>query len=173
MIRFVYTAIVVLFTMAATEAYLQADSRVRTSSPELVVLLREGVEGSPTFQRLIKSIDATDGLVYIEPGHCGVNGIHACLVHRVTVAGPSRILRILVDVRRPDSNLTGAIAHELQHAVEVLGNPTITTDLAITRFYFHRGVYVNGVYETHAAIDVGNAVQDEIVALRARSAAKN
>jgi hypothetical protein len=142
--------------------HAQDDTKVRSSSPALATLIRGGVADSPTFRRLVEAVDASDGLVYVEPGRCGVNGARACLAHRIIVAGPSRILHILVDPRRPDRNLTSAIAHELQHALEVLGDSTITSDVAVTRFYLHRGIRVNGVLETQEALDVGNAVRDEL-----------
>jgi hypothetical protein len=148
--------------VAGAQAHAQDDTKVRSSSPALATLIRGGVADSPTFRRLVEAVDASDGLVYIEPGRCGVNGARACLAHRIIVAGSSRILYILVDPRRPDRNLTSAIAHELQHALEVLGDATITSDLAVTRFYLHRGIRVNGVLETQEALDIGNAVRDEL-----------
>lgn len=153
---------------AGAHAYSQEDSRVRTSSPSLAALIGEANDGSPAFRGLVGAIDASDGLVYIESGRCGVNGIRACLAHRVTIAGPSRILHIFVDIRRADRALVGAIAHELQHAIEVLGNRTITTDRALMRFYLHRGARVNGVFETQAAIDAGQAVRDELARVRGK-----
>lgn len=140
---------------------LDEHSRVRTSNPALAALIRDAVEGSATLRRLMGAIDASDGLVYIEAGRCG-RGARACLVHRVTVAGPTRILYILIDGVRPDRDLMGAVGHELQHAIEVLSNPTIRTDLAIIRLYLHRGMRVNGVLETQEAMDVGAAVRDEL-----------
>jgi hypothetical protein len=151
-----------LLTVAGAQAHAQDDTKVRSSSPALAALIRGGVADSPTFRRLVDAVDASDGLVYIEPGRCGVNGARACLAHRIIVAGPSRILHILVDPRTPDRNLSSAIAHELQHALEVLSDSTITNDLAVTRFYLHRGIRVNGVLETQEALDIGNAVRDEL-----------
>jgi hypothetical protein len=140
----------------------QPDSRVRTLNAPLAALIREGAERSMTFRGLLEAIEATDGLVYVASGRCGGRA-RACLVHRVTVAGPNRLLHILVDVRMRDRELISAVAHELQHAMEVLSNPTITTDVAVIRFYLYRGVRVGkGIFETREAIDAGTAVHDEL-----------
>ena len=48
-----------------------------------------------------------------------------------------------------------SIGHELQHAVEVLSDPAITTNRAIF-FFFHRlGSIERGRFETTAAIRAG------------------
>jgi hypothetical protein len=45
-------------------------------------------------------------------------------------------LRILVDLRKAeDAELMASIGHELQHAIEVLTDRTITSDGAIYLFY--------------------------------------
>jgi hypothetical protein len=162
-------AVLGLLATAGPLAARQADSRVRSANATIAALIREGATASSTFRRLVERVEASDGLVYIEPGRCGVNGARACLAHRVIVAGSMRILHVLVDLRRPDRNLISAIAHEVQHAIEVLGDPTVTTDLAVTRFYLQRGIRVNGVIETQEALDAGNAVRDEITRARRRN----
>ena len=89
-------------------------------SPKIADAIAQGVERSPTFRRLVESIDATDGLVYVAEGVC-LYGARACLPTSVVIAGPYRILRILVNPRRaPRCELVEVIGHELQNAVEVL-----------------------------------------------------
>jgi hypothetical protein len=123
-------------------------------------LIHAASERSETFRRLVAAIDASDGLVYVSVGTCG--SPRACLLHRVALAGPSRVLNIVVDVERHDVALTAAIGHELQHALEVLGDTRVRTDVDIFAFYTMHGVKLNGVIETHAAIAAGNAVRDEV-----------
>ena len=89
----------------------RAITRVRSAHPLIADLVREAAERSRTFHMLVAAIDATDGLVYLNAGTCG--RLRACLLHRVTVAGPSRVLNIVVDVRRHDIVLAAAIGHEL------------------------------------------------------------
>jgi hypothetical protein len=138
----------------------QLASRVRTANPIIRALMHDASERSETFRRLVASIERTDGLVYLNVGTCG--RIRACLLHQVTVAGPSRVLNIIVDVRRHDLALAAAIGHELQHALEVLGDARIRTDIDIFAYYTLHGLEVRGVIETRAAIATGEAVGDEV-----------
>ena len=75
-----------------------------------------------TFGELVETVNATDGIVYVKEGICG-RGARACLKHQVIIAGPNRVLHILVDPHRPDWDLMGALGHELRHAIEVLSDP--------------------------------------------------
>ena len=74
---------------------------------------------SPTFRRMVETINASDGIVYIDPGTCR-DGVRACLVN-VSSAGGHRFLFVKVDMEKADHALMASIGHELQHAVEVLG----------------------------------------------------
>src|SRR5258705_14012027 len=71
--------------------------RVRSSIPKIAALLTEASMRSSTFRGLIKSIERTDGIVYVEPGTCR-HGVRACLSLSVTAGSGFRILRVLVDV---------------------------------------------------------------------------
>jgi len=134
--------------------------RVRTDSPVLGTLIRDASERSQTFRALLAAIDATDGIVYVSVGTCG--RLRACLLHRITEAGPHRVLNIIVDAQHRDLALMGAIGHELRHALEVLGDFRIRTDVALFAFYKIHGLKVKGVIETRAAIAAGDAVRDEV-----------
>ena len=123
------------------------------------------------FARLIDTIEASDGIVHVSEGKCR-HGARACLPLTVTVAGPFRILFIVVriDTRRADWDYMGSIGHELHHAIEVLSDPRITDSHAMVRLFTNEGRVVNGTFETDAAIDMGSAVRLEILdALRAES----
>ena len=136
-------------------------SRVRSDNPFLASLLRSGVERSATLRRLVDTIDATDGLVYLDEGQCR-HGVRACLLGSVTIAGPHRVLRIVLDIHGAEQNLLGSIGHELRHAVEVLGAPQVRNQATMTAFYQREGWTNGSSFETHAAIDAGAAVRDEV-----------
>ena len=72
------------------------------------------------------------------------------------------MLNIIVDAQHHHLALTSAMGHELQHALEVLGDARIRTDLDIFAFYKMHGLEVRGVIETRAAIAAGDAVRDEV-----------
>lgn len=138
--------------------------RVRSEDSTIAALIARGSEWSATFRQVIDSIDTTDGIVYVQPGRC-LRSVHTCLVLRVNVAGPNRILRIVVDPRKPDCNLIASIGHELWHAFEVLREPSITSDAAIFFFYAREGRTsrrVDSAFETAEAVKTGDAVRAEL-----------
>jgi len=121
-----------------------------------------------TFRGLVDRINSTDGIVYVSEGECK-HGVRACLSNTMTMAGPNRVLRILVDPRKADRELMGSIGHELQHAVEVLSHRNIRSSSEVTLFYLNTVGLVGDRFETFAAIVAGNAVRTE---LRDSAAAK-
>ena len=135
--------------------------RVRGGDPSIAALIREATERSKTFRRLVEAIDTTDGIVYVEQGR-GRNGVRAYLALTVTVAGPNRVLRIVVDTRGEHSALLSAIGHELQHAVEVLSDPAVTNGRAIVSFYQRVGPTGSERFETTPAIRAGLEVFAEV-----------
>jgi hypothetical protein len=80
----------------------------------------------------------------------------------VKLAGPYRLLRVVVEPRRaPGCELTASIGHELQHALEALRNPRIRTSSGLNAFF--RDIRPQGPrrFETPEAVDVGVAVEKE------------
>jgi hypothetical protein len=138
-----------------------ASPRVRTDHPVLATLLRGGLARSATFRRLVGAIQATDGLVYVEQGRCG-HGVRSCLPFWVRVAGPNRVLRVVVERLEPPGRTIGDIAHELQHALEVLNERSIASGSAMYLFYKSHGSMRGEAFETEAAIEAGNAVYMEL-----------
>ena len=135
--------------------------RVRAQNPLLSAAIVQGTQRSTTFRRLIEAIDATDGLVYVLEGKCG-QGVRACLHMSLELAGPNRLLRILVDPRRaPGCELIASIGHELQHALEALSNPSIRTSFGLSSFFHQIGPEGTRRFETAEAIQAGLAVAEE------------
>lgn len=135
--------------------------RVRSESARIADAITRGTEGSATFRRLVDTIDMTDGLVYVNEGVCG-HAVRACLLLSVTVAGPNRMLRILVTLRKaPGCELVEMIGHELQHAVEVLSERRIRSSSQIYHFFGGIGSTGFGRFETAVALDAGLAVARE------------
>ena len=135
--------------------------RVRTDDPALATLIQAATDRSPTFRHLAEAIQATDGVVYVQRGRCG-HAVRACLPFSVAVAGPHRVLRVLVEDLEPEAEVIGSIAHELWHALEVLDQPGITTGRAMFFFYKSHGSWRGSRFETTAAIVAGNAVRQEL-----------
>ena len=107
-------------------------SRVRSSDPSLAALIDRAAQDSATFQTLLRTLEMSDGIVYVEPGECG-HGVWACLKMWMNVSGPNRYVRILVNRRKAASDVDcmGGIGHELQHAIEALSQPGITNGVQL------------------------------------------
>ena len=142
-----------------------AVGRVRSSNTVIGRVLTEASDRSKAFRRLVETINASDGTVYVEEGKCG-QGVRACLV-TVTMAGANRNLWVKVDTGAADVDLMGSIGHELQHAIEVLSDRTVTSGVAMYFFYLKKGSRSQtGTFETRAAVEAGEAVGTEVLKYR-------
>ena len=154
--------------VASPQPLMASDARVRGASPRLVAVIIEAAAQSETFRGLVDRISATDGIVYVAEGQCG-HGVQACLSSTLTMAGPNRVLKIIVDPRKADRELKASIGHELQHAVEVLSHRRIRSSSEMVLLYKEMCNACGLRFETEAAIAAGVAVRDE---LRESAAAK-
>ena len=127
----------------------------------------EATNASSTFQRLVATIEASNGIVYVEPGKCAER-VPACLPAWMQSSGSYRFMRIVIDLKRLNSErvLMGAIGHELQHAIEVLSDVGVTDGSQMFFFYGRYAPTGRKYFETPAAIDAGMAVEDELRAWR-------
>jgi hypothetical protein len=135
--------------------------RVRSSVPKIAALLTEASMRSSTFRGLVRSIERTDGIVYVEPGHCR-HGVRACLSLSITAGSGFRILRVLVDVATDVFELMATIGHELRHALEILTQPSVRTTEQAYMFYSREAATTRDAFETRAAIQTGLAVEQEL-----------
>jgi len=161
----IQTAIVTVLSLTAVESVAAQDvpgaPRIRSDSTRITGAIAHGNERSGTFRHLVDSIEASDGLVYVIEGECG-HGVNACLLLSITTAGPFRVLRIRVALRKtPGCQLVEVIGHELQHAVEVLLEPRIRTNQQMYHFFGGIGPTGLGRFETAAAINAGLDVAHE------------
>ena len=84
---------------------------VRTDDPILSALVQRGAARSARFRTLLAKIDRTDGIVWIEEGQCR-HSVRACLVPTVKIAGPSRLLRVLINTKGDERDVIASIGHE-------------------------------------------------------------
>jgi hypothetical protein len=150
-----------LLPCAAAAQSAPAMPRVRSENPLIAQLIADAPGASVTFRGLVEAIDGTNGIVYVESGRCG-EGARACLAHSIHVAGPNRILRIVVNLRRDRTELVGAIGHELQHALEVLREPGITTSQGMFFHFFVSSSSATRRFETKAAVEAGSQIEREL-----------
>ena len=141
--------------------------RVRSGDPSIAALIERAITDSPTFERLVGTVEASDGIVYVHSDRCR-GGIVACLPIWMTSSGGNRFMRIVVDRERigSDGELLGAIGHELQHAIEVLSDRFVTSSTKMYFFYRRYAPTGRDRFETLDATDAGMAVERELRAWR-------
>ena len=139
--------------------------RVRSTNPVIAAALEEAQARSVTFRNLVRTIEGTDGIVYVEKGQCR-RGVRACLSLSVVSGGGYRLLRVLVDGVDDAVELMATIGHELRHANELLSEPSVTTMAAAYSYYAREAATAREVFETPAAIKAGIAVANDLARSR-------
>lgn len=144
---------------------------VRSEQANVMVLLLEGYERSPTLKRLVDAIGGTNGIVYIQTGRCPVPALRGCLLHVINGNGDFRYLWIRIRAAAEPLELLSTMAHELHHALEALQQPWIRTGPDLLQFYRSPGSRAFGSsaspgpfqsFETAPAIRIGEAVRAEL-----------
>lgn len=143
-------------------------SWVRSESPALRSAIARARGRSATFRQLLQWLDNSDGLIYLIEGQCP-RGVGACLHHSMEIAGSRRLLRISVNPRWFSAcDMTGAVAHELQHAKETLAERNVRRTIDVYRLFERIGPTGSGTFETQDALDIGAAVARETCGRKGR-----
>ncbi|MDP2320150.1 MAG: hypothetical protein Q8O42_12535 [Acidobacteriota bacterium] len=136
-----------------------------------MALLIDGCRRSPTLQRLAGAIGPTDGMVYITIGACPLRTLRGCLLHAIADTGNARYLWIRLSANNDSLELVSTLAHELQHALEVLARATVRSQRDLLDFYQSHESRAYGAttsagpyrtFETSAAIAAAAAVRAEL-----------
>jgi hypothetical protein len=97
-------------------------TRVRAANPELRRVIAEGADRSPTFLALASELQRSTAIVQVQFGRCPRGNFRSC-VASVEGDARQRHIRVFVDTRTSHDRLIATIAHELQHAVEIVRSP--------------------------------------------------
>jgi hypothetical protein len=137
---------------------------IRVVDPELRRLVLMGRERSATFRQLVEEICGSRWLVFIQAGRCPEKAAVACLLHFAGVYHGAPYMRVLVahQGRHPDS-VIATIAHELQHAAEVIRDAGVVDSRTMREMFGRIGTVsvrsAAGItYETADARAVGEQV---------------
>ena len=131
----------------------------------MLELIQEGRERSKTFDELAAAIDRSAGIVYVEFGYCAFGHLNGCLLPFIARVEGERYLRIVVS---PDKNqrthdqLLALMAHELQHAREVIAHQEVVDAPTMQAMFRKIGAPVKHGYETPAAQAMGDKVLAEL-----------
>ena len=144
--------------------------RIRTTDARLAALVDEGVQGSPTFRRLVERLEDSDVVVYLLCEGDARSRIGGRLTF-VSAAGGYRDVLVRLAPLEPRSQQIAMLGHELQHAVEIADTPSIVDLPSLARAYERIG-HINhsspspGIaFDTTAAIAAGRRVLGEVAVM--------
>jgi hypothetical protein len=141
-------------------------TRVRGADQEFHALIREGDARSASFREIVDEIQRSNAVVMVQYGLCAKGQIRSCVTH---VSGDSRArsIRIVINTRTTNDRLIATIAHELQHAVEIIRDAQATGPEQVMALYrrIGKGECAKGRSdrcETDAALAVEAKVLEEL-----------
>jgi hypothetical protein len=147
-------------------------TRVKPADPEMRRLVLEGYSRSAIFRALLEEIERSNAIVVIQFGTCANGRVRSC-VSNIDSDSRQRYIRIKVNTRTTDDRLVATIGHELQHAVEIVRERSVSNVEQALALYrrIATGPCTEGRSdrcETDAAIQVESRVNDELNKSRQR-----
>lgn len=163
----VCSAILVTNASAATpDRARDGGARIRPQDSRSTQLLRDGIARSGTFRALVDRLEASNVFVYVQVSPF-IKSTLAGQLTWMTQAGPYRYLRATLSPDQTADQGIASLAHELQHAVEVLGDESVVDERSLVELYQRIGhpssAAVASGWETRAAQQAGFQVRRELV----------
>ncbi|MEO7156846.1 MAG: hypothetical protein ABI039_04745 [Vicinamibacterales bacterium] len=157
---------VVVLTSSLVAAAPGSEARLRPQDARLTSLLRQGAARSTTFKALVDRIEASHVIVYVAINPLMKAGL-AGMVTWMTRAGDYRYLRASISTDLTPDQMIATLAHELQHAVEVIEDESVTDEASLVALYRRIGRQSGSSgpmrWETVAAQETGFKVRRELV----------
>jgi len=149
------------------EWWRKGGPRLRAMDSRVSYALRTGLERSIVLRRLVGTIESNDVVVYAGIDQRMGDGLAGRLTF-MGIGGQFRYVRVAIHPDVRPALMIAALAHELQHVVEVIEHPEVTSDVTLTALYQRIG-HANMAsgrlgWETDAAHDIGLVVQHELLA---------
>jgi len=135
---------------------------VRALQRRGTTLLAKGIEGSRTFKLLIDAIAQSDVVVYVDLDAFDERKVDGSL-RFLGKGGGTRFLKVWLRSRRIDDEMVVTLGHELQHALEVAGDPQVVSQATLAAFYARKGQSDKPArFETRAAQQVALRIRAEL-----------
>jgi hypothetical protein len=140
------------------------ERRVRSTDARIVRLIADGARRSRTFASIVRALESTDVIVYIQPTRDLPSGLSGRLL-MLPAVGQYRYLRVQIRAHLPARELIALIGHELQHALEVAAARNVRDTQALVTLYQRIGRALAGShsYDTDDAVAAGRQVRIELV----------
>ena len=137
--------------------------RVRPNDGRSANLLLQGLDRSATLRLIVERLEQSNVIAYVE-----MQPLKQQLAGRmvwITANAMARYVRISLNPELPSETLVAVLGHELQHALEVAGSPSIVNEASLEAYYRKHGIampsHVSG-WDTQAARDAGDLVRREL-----------
>ncbi len=159
---------VVIFSLVSTSALAEdwRQARIRPQDARLATLLRDGAARSATFRALIDRIEASNVFVYVALSPTMRANLAGKLTW-MTRAGEFRYLRATISTEQNTDQMIATLAHELQHAIEVIDDVRVSDQRTLQELYKRIGrpsdSGLAAAFETEAAQQTGFRVRRELV----------
>jgi hypothetical protein len=138
---------------------------LRPQDERLTNLIRQGVARSATLKALVDRIESSKVIVYVTVNPLIKSNLSGMLTW-MTRAGETRYLRASISPDLNPDQMIATIAHELQHAVEVIEDETVNDEKGLVALYRRIGLQNNSAspsrWETAAAQKAGFQVRKEL-----------
>src|SRR6187431_1195866 len=143
-------------------------ARLRPQDPRISLALQEGVARSDTFRDLVNRIEASNVIVYIAMKPSMRPSLAGALTW-MTSAGKYRYLRASISIEQTFNQTIATVAHELQHAIEVIEDESVVDEKSLVALYKRIGQPSKAAgplgWETIAAQRTGTQVRRELGAV--------
>jgi hypothetical protein len=140
-------------------------SHLRIQDCELAVRTEHALARSPSLAREVARVAELHGIVYVTTGVYALlrrRDALGVLMHEVGVSGETCVLRISLKKTGGDREV-GTLAHELQHAIELLEAPDARTPATIEALFARIGSPIGyELYETTTALAVEARILSEL-----------
>ena len=168
-------AVLLSASIAAAEKGPSGEVRLRPQDKRLEQVLKAGAARSATFKSLVDRIEASNVIVYVALSPIMKSNLSGMLTW-MTQAGDYRYVRASISTELPFDQMIATLAHELQHAVEVIDDPTVVDEKSLVALYKRIGRQNSNAaparWETQAAQDAGFRVRRELVEAPATTMAR-
>jgi hypothetical protein len=163
------TIVIVAFSLLTMQspqsATIVPPPHVRPQGVRSDEVLTDAVKRSPTIARLVRTIERSPLIVFIELAYDRED------LGRTTILAANefaRLLHVQLNGKLSTDRLVEVLGHELQHAMEILASPEIRDDASLGRVYTRLGFEIDrGHFETDAAQQTELQVHTELQMARA------
>jgi hypothetical protein len=157
---------IAILSATMTAAPRDGGPRIRPQDARIRQVLQEGAARSATFKALVDRIEASNVIVYVAISPLLKSSLSGALTW-MTQAGEYRYLRASISSEMLFDQMIATVAHELQHAVEVIGDEKVKDERSLIALYKRIG-HQNQLtspsgWETVAAQETGWQVRRELV----------